>query len=857
MARTKTSLICTVLNEQDTIEKLIESVVSQTVLPDELIIVDGRSLDNTINLINKNIRKYSRKLKIKLISKKGNRSVGRNEGINKAKNKIILVTDAGCLLDKDWVKHITVPFKKSSADIVAGYYEGKYSNVFEKSVIPYALVMEDKVNSNDFLPATRSMAFRKKVWKKVGGFDEKLSHNEDYAFANKIKDAGFKLKFQKNAIVYWLPRKTLQQAFKMFFRFALGDAQANILRDKVIYIFLRYIFAAYLLMLAAVMKSLYFNLFILLCFSTYILWSIWKNFKYVKQVAGLFYLPLLQFTSDIAVITGTSLGIIQKISLENFIKLTKGDKGIFLIVLVYVVTILFLIQWGIPNINHPFNYAMDEWHFSQALRAFVNHGTGLVSGSANIPFYHIVSSVIFLVPFYLFSIVNPLAIKSSIDNLPMQQTLFEILRLHTLLYGVLSVYFIYDLFKKYFNSFSIAFAAIFTFTPIWLLLTNYYKYDVTLVFWIITTIYLIFKYYKSQNINHFIFAGVACSLALSTKFTAVPLFLSYALSYFIFTKNKNYKYFSVAIFVSVIVFLFVGIPDIVFGKGNYFELINSTIVQGPKVSEAFNIGYPSWFYLISKQFPAIFGYFITFFYYLSLLFYTIFFSLKFTEGKIKEYRVELFLYLSSLLFLLSTVSFNLDGGGNRALVLLPFMVLLPALFTKRFSKSFIYTKYKKALYLILILGITLQVVQSYAWVSVKIFDDPRGQSSKWILGNIPKGSEIGIENIPIYQMLPDFILKEYYFKEYNNNFKTIYKYKVISSKDNLPKYVIVTNDYDNVSYISNSPKKDLVRKLNKEGYKQIRVFSPELKYYNLFADKMYFIIVNIVQTPVSISIYEK
>ena len=161
------------------------------------------------------------------------------------------------------------------------------------------------------------------------------------------------------------------------------------------------------------------------------------------------------------------------------------------------------------------------------------------------------------------------------------------------------------------------------------------------------------------------------------------------------------------------------------------------------------------------------------------------------------------------------------------------------------------------IYILLIAGIILQVVQSFAWVSVKVYPDPREVSSKWILKNIEKGSEIGIENIPIYQMLPDFILKEYYFKEYNNNFKTIYKYKVISSKDSLPKYVIVTNDFDNASYVNKSPKKDLVRKLNKEGYKKIRVFSPELKYYNLFADKMYFIIVNIIQTPVSISIYEK
>ncbi len=853
----KISFISTILNESKTIERFLDSIARQSKIPDEIILVDGGSKDNTVNIVQKKIKDYGKKLNIKLIKKPGNRSVGRNEAIRHSIGEIILTSDAGCILDKDWVKNIIKPFKDKSVNVSSGFYYPLTKNVFEKCLSTYTCVMNDKINDDEFLPSSRSVAFRKSAWAKVGGYPEDLDTCEDLVFDKNLKSKGLKFKFSKDAFVYWPQRENIWQAIKQFFYYAVGDGRARFFRPQTPYLFLRYIFGFYLLFLIPIMKSylliiLFFTFLILYC-----IWSIFKNYKYVNDLRALFYLPILQFTSDFAVMIGTVIGFIKQLSKKSILGWIVNNKGIFLILLVYIATMLMLIQWGIPNTNHPFNYAMDEWHFSQALRAFVTHGTGLVSGSANIPFYHIVSSVVFLVPFYLFSIVNPLAIKSSIDNLPMQQTLFEILRLHTLFYGVFSVWIIYDLFKKYFNSFSIVFIAIFTFTPIWLLLTNYYKYDVTLIFWIITTIYLLIKYYKSQNINHFIFAGIACGLALSTKFTAVPLFLSYALSYFIFTKQKNYKYFSVAIFVSIIVFIFVGIPDIVFGKGNYYELINSTIVRGPKVSESFNLGYPAWFYLIFKEFPSIFGYFITAFYYLSLLFYTLFLFAKFIKGKIRGYRVELFLYLSSMLFLLSTVSFNLDGGGNRALVLLPFMVLLSGFFVKRFSQTFIFAKDKKVLYLILILGIILQLAQSYAWVSVKLNPDPREISSKWILENIPKASEIGIENIPIYQMLPDIILKEYYFKEYNKNFKTIYKYKIISSQDSLSKYVVVTNDFDNVSYVNKSPKKDLVRKLNKEGYKKIRVFSPELKYYNLFADKMYFIIVNIIQAPVSISIYEK
>ncbi len=853
----KISFISTVLNEAKTIEGFIESILAQTKLPDEIIIVDAGSKDKTVDLINGLSRKYKSKINIKLIIKLGNRSQGRNEAIKKSIGEIILTSDSGCILDRNWIKNIIKPFKDKNISVSSGYYYPITNNVFEKCLATYTCVMPDKIDEDNFLPSSRSIAFRKTAWDKVGGYPEQLDTCEDLVFDKNLKSKSLKFKFSKEAFVYWPQRKNILQAIKQFFNYAVGDGKANFFRPQTPYLFLRYLLVGYILFLIPIIKSFILLFIFISIFIAYIAWSIIKNYKYVNDLKALIYLPILQFSSDLAVISGTIVGVTKQLSKNNIYKFIQNNKFLFLIINAYSLLSLMLIKWGIPNPTHPFNYAMDEWHFSQALRAFINHGTGLISGSANIPLYHIVSSIIFLIPFYLFSIVNPLAIKSSIDNLVMQQTFFEILRLHTLLYGILSIAIFYDLFKKYINFYSVIFIGVFIFTPIWLLLTNYYKYDITLLFWIIATVYLLIKYFNSQNINHFMFASIATGLALSTKFTAVPLFISFIFSYFIFTKNKNYKHFLIAVIICIIVFIFIGIPDIIFGKGNYYELITSTLINSPKANSAFNIGYPSWFYLLFKQFPSIFGYFITAFYYISIIFYTLIFISSFIKKNLNKYKIELFLYLTSLFFLISTLSFNLDGGGNRALVLLPFMILLPALLLKHFSRSRIYFEYKNILIIILFFGLSLQIIQSFAWVSVKLFNDPRRMSSEWILKNIEKGSEIGIENIPIYQMLPDFILKEYYFKEYNSKFETSYKYKVVSYKDDLPRYVIVTNDIDNVNYISNSPKKELVKKLNNKGYKKIGVFSPNLKYYNIFADEMYFIIINIIQAPVSISIYEK
>ena len=115
----------------------------------------------------------------------------------------------------------------------------------------------------------------------------------------------------------------------------------------------------------------------------------------------------------------------------------------------------------------------------------------------------------------------------------MQHTLFEILRFHTLFYGILSIVVVYKILKNLIKPYSSLLTAFFVFNPIWISLTNYYKYDITLIFWIVAALILLVKYFKTQKLSYYIFAGIVLGLALSTKFTAAPLFIAYFLGYFV------------------------------------------------------------------------------------------------------------------------------------------------------------------------------------------------------------------------------------------------------------------------------------------------------------------------------------
>jgi hypothetical protein len=165
--------------------------------------------------------------------------------------------------------------------------------------------MLDRIDPESFLPASRSMAFKKSIWEKAGGFDEKFSHNEDYVFAKRLKKINVNIVFEKKAIAYWIPRNDIKDSFVMFYRFALGDAEANIFRPKVVFIFLRYILGIFILGAILFSKTIIFLNLLLVLFVAYIIWSIAKNFKYVKDVRAMYYLPLIQIISDLAVILGT------------------------------------------------------------------------------------------------------------------------------------------------------------------------------------------------------------------------------------------------------------------------------------------------------------------------------------------------------------------------------------------------------------------------------------------------------------------------------------------------------------------------------------------------------------------------
>lgn len=288
------TVVITILNEQGTLPELFNALETQSRKPDEVIIVDGGSTDSSQELL----ANWKPKFSFKWIVAKGNRSVGRNTGIQRSKSEIIAITDAGCRPSKDWLKYLVRPLESGLCEVVAGYYKPVSHTAFEQAASCYMLVMPESVSPESFLPATRSMALLKTTWKKVGKFPERLSHNEDYVFSNAVKKAQAKIIFVREAVVSWYPPKDWGSFLKQVGRFAYGDMESGIVRPKVLTIFLRWT-----LLLAILMFR--FQLFVALL-ALYCFWAYMKNSKHVQSLSAVRILPLMQVSTDF-VVMGSSL----------------------------------------------------------------------------------------------------------------------------------------------------------------------------------------------------------------------------------------------------------------------------------------------------------------------------------------------------------------------------------------------------------------------------------------------------------------------------------------------------------------------------------------------------------------------
>jgi glycosyltransferase involved in cell wall biosynthesis len=307
----RVSVVATVLNEAQSLPRLLDSLAAQTRHPDEVVICDGGSTDGTLPLLRGEDR-----FPLRVLQRSGaNISQGRNVAIEAATGDVIAVTDAGVRLDSEWLESLMAPLEAEEARTAAGFFRPDPHTLFETAMGATVLPEVQDIRPERFLPSSRSVAFCKFAWREVGGYPEWLDYCEDLIFDFQLRSRFGPFVFVPEALVYFRPRPSLRSFFLQYYRYARGDGKADLWRLRHAVRYLTYLAALPLILLVGALESPWWWSLLLMAIPGmfWVPWRrlsrLWGDLNLFQKARAALWVPVIRITGDIAKMVGYPVGI--------------------------------------------------------------------------------------------------------------------------------------------------------------------------------------------------------------------------------------------------------------------------------------------------------------------------------------------------------------------------------------------------------------------------------------------------------------------------------------------------------------------------------------------------------------------
>jgi len=207
------SVVIPARNAAQILPRCLASLKAQTRLPDEIIVADDGSSDDTAAIAEQFGARSVR------LAPKGP-GAARNAGAQLARGDLLLFTDSDCEPLPDWVERMTAPFTDPRVMGVKGAYQCRQTELIARLI---QAEFEEKYARMRQLPQidfidTYSAAYRRATFEQVGGFNETFptASVEDVELSFRLAEAGARLVFAPDAqvwhrhptsLIYYLRRK--------------------------------------------------------------------------------------------------------------------------------------------------------------------------------------------------------------------------------------------------------------------------------------------------------------------------------------------------------------------------------------------------------------------------------------------------------------------------------------------------------------------------------------------------------------------------------------------------------------------------------------------------------------------------
>lgn len=228
------SVIIPCRNERDYISPCVRSIVENGYTGKlEIIIVDGMSDDGTRGVLRE---LEARNVDLRIVDNPLRTTpVAMNLGLQSARGDVVLIVGAHCELGPGYISTATRQLL-SHKDIacVGGRTIPRVAGGPVQQAIAAVLGSRFGVGNAYFrIPGSKVRevdtvafgAYRREVFEKIGGFDERLVRNQDIEFNFRVRQAGYRILLDPSIKVYYSPRRSI----RAFWRQNFGNGFWNII----------------------------------------------------------------------------------------------------------------------------------------------------------------------------------------------------------------------------------------------------------------------------------------------------------------------------------------------------------------------------------------------------------------------------------------------------------------------------------------------------------------------------------------------------------------------------------------------------------------------------------------------------
>lgn len=238
-------VICT-RNRPEALARCLESLLNQTLIPREIIVVDNASSgDHTRAVTLAAGGKYCRENRLGL-------DIARNTGARATTSSIVAYTDDDVMLHPRWLERLVAAFDGAHVGSVTGLVLPSELNTDAQILFEHHWSFGRGYTRIDFgeqffaadrltgcpaweIGAGASMAFRREVFNVIGYFDERLDVGAagcsgDSEFWHRLLTHGYVCRYEPGAVAFHLHRRDLSELSQQIYHYMRGHAAALLIQ---------------------------------------------------------------------------------------------------------------------------------------------------------------------------------------------------------------------------------------------------------------------------------------------------------------------------------------------------------------------------------------------------------------------------------------------------------------------------------------------------------------------------------------------------------------------------------------------------------------------------------------------------